>query len=290
MEFLLSCFLLLFSPYNIFSIFVLLFLYIAYRVFRHLIGNERRQARLFKEANPPASELYNSTDWKAKQASIRNAGMNAGASVNAGMSAESVVSASVVGLEGDLWGDDPGLLLSMRKWISEYAETLSFLDPVQKIQFGSLGFEHLNGGFLTDCHPSATFGRKREGKADLVSRLIAEFGLAEEVARETARTLNGRFFGHMNIYKKKNSGLDFYFWSNSGASGTRPGHKALDGKRFHVDFPPVVNDKEERWFPGGDTCCLCWAESAMESWKKGRSLDDFIMNPDFSLTLKKGRK
>jgi len=255
---------------------------------RSILAEGKKAANRPDTSHLPSKKPTNPSDWKAKQEAIRDAGMNAQPLVNAGMNAEPVVVPSVVGLKGNLWGDDPELLASMKKWIAEYAETLSFLDPSQKIKFESLGFEHLNCGLLIDCHPSATFGRKREGKTDLVSRLMAEFGLAEEVARETARTLSGRFFGQKEQYTNKKTGLDFYFWRNSGSNDTRPWHKALDGKRFHVDFHPVVNDKGERWFPGGDTCCLCWAESDTESWRNGRSLDDFIMNPDFSLTLKKG--
>ena len=83
------------------------------------------------------------------------------------------------------------------------------------------------------------------------------------IARDQVLSLNAQ----VAQARHEAAGITQYIWRTSGDGDVRPDHKALNGKAFSYDEPPVVNASEvrrgraeRREHPGQDYQCRCTAE------------------------------
>ncbi len=83
------------------------------------------------------------------------------------------------------------------------------------------------------------------------------------IARDQVLSLNAQ----VAQARHEAAGITQYVWRASGDGDVRPDHKALNGKTFRYDEPPVVNASEvrrgraeRREHPGQDYQCRCTAE------------------------------
>ena len=84
------------------------------------------------------------------------------------------------------------------------------------------------------------------------------------IARDQVLSLNAQ------VTEKRHAaaGVEKYTWRTSGDGDVRPAHRALNGKVFRYDDPPVQNKKGERANPGQFYQCRCTAEPIIE-WGDG---------------------
>lgn len=102
---------------------------------------------------------------------------------------------------------------------------------------------------------AAASGQRHEELIPLVQeRLGVGFSRAKLIARDQVSKLSGQ----LQEAQQTAAGVEEYEWSTAGDEAVRPDHKALNGRRFRWDSPPVVNQKTgERRHPGGDIQCRC---------------------------------
>jgi SPP1 gp7 family putative phage head morphogenesis protein len=95
--------------------------------------------------------------------------------------------------------------------------------------------------------------------------------IAEEIMRSTevtesravliARTEVARTATTLTQARAQSIGADSYIWRTSGDSTVRSDHRALNGKIFQWNNPPVADERSgERANPGCIWNCRCWAE------------------------------
>lgn len=89
------------------------------------------------------------------------------------------------------------------------------------------------------------------------------------IARDQVLSLNAQ----VTQARHEAAGITRYIWRTSGDGDVRPDHRALDGKVFSYDDPPVVNATEvrrgrpaRREHPGQDYQCRCTAEPVIEGF------------------------
>lgn len=97
---------------------------------------------------------------------------------------------------------------------------------------------------------------------DKIAKLIDKYtqgnaGNARLIARDQVNKLNGK----LNQYRQQKLGGTRYKWRTSKDEKVRKDHKALSGKTFSWDAPPITNKATgARNHPGGDFQCRCTAE------------------------------
>jgi SPP1 gp7 family putative phage head morphogenesis protein len=98
-------------------------------------------------------------------------------------------------------------------------------------------------------------------------RILEEGGVTKRqaalIARDQVLSLNAQ------VTQKRHAaaGIERYIWRTSGDGDVRPAHRALDGKVFSYDDPPVVDAKKgRREHPGEDYQCRCTAEPVIEGF------------------------
>ncbi len=83
------------------------------------------------------------------------------------------------------------------------------------------------------------------------------------IARDQVLSLNSE----VTQKRHEAAGVTKYIWRTSGDGDVRPAHKALDGKSFSYDDPPVVDRKSgRRARPGEDYQCRCTMEPLIEGF------------------------
>ena len=98
-------------------------------------------------------------------------------------------------------------------------------------------------------------------------RILEEQGVTKRqaalIARDQVLSLNAQ----VAQARHEAAGITQYVWRTSGDGDVRPDHRALNGKVFSYDDPPVVNASEvrrgraeRREHPGTDYQCRCTAE------------------------------
>lgn len=98
-------------------------------------------------------------------------------------------------------------------------------------------------------------------RVEEVARSIREMGdvtrsRAELIARDQVLKLNAE----VTEVRHKAAGIEEFVWSTSRDERVRPDHKALEGKRFRYDDPPVVDRRRgTRGLPGVHFQCRCVA-------------------------------
>lgn len=94
---------------------------------------------------------------------------------------------------------------------------------------------------------------------------------ARLIARDQTAKLNGQIQRHQQI----DAGITEYIWCTSGDERVRDSHKALDGKKFSWDNPPLNSDGRS-CHPGEDYQCRCIGRPVFNSSNLNLPIDDSV--------------
>ena len=94
---------------------------------------------------------------------------------------------------------------------------------------------------------------------------------ARLIARDQTAKLNGQIQRHQQI----DAGITEYIWCTSGDERVRDSHKALDGKKFSWDNPPLNSDGRA-CHPGEDYQCRCIGRPVFNSSNLNLPIDDSV--------------
>lgn len=101
--------------------------------------------------------------------------------------------------------------------------------------------------------------------AKLVKVIQANYGVSQNKAKFLARQETSLLMSKMREQRYTDIGSQTYRWSGSMDARERPDHKALEGKIFRWDSPPVVDKNTGmRAHPGEDFNCRCVAIPIIE--------------------------
>lgn len=113
---------------------------------------------------------------------------------------------------------------------------------------------------LLDDNPNARVETIRD-------RILAEGDVTKRQAALIARDQVLKLNSAVTQKRHEAAGVTKYIWRTSGDGDVRPAHKALDGKTFTYDDPPVVDRKSgRRCRPGEDYQCRCTMEPVIEGF------------------------
>lgn len=102
-------------------------------------------------------------------------------------------------------------------------------------------------------------GYRYEG---LVKQIRRSYGVSQNKAKFLARQETSLLMTKFKQTRYEGAGVEEYIWTTVKGSSkhpVRPMHKALDGKKFRWDSPPVTNPEGGRNNPGQDFNCRCYA-------------------------------
>ena len=94
---------------------------------------------------------------------------------------------------------------------------------------------------------------------------------AKLIARDQTAKLNGQIQRHQQI----DAGITEYIWCTSGDERVRDSHKALDGKKFSWDNPPLNSDGRA-CHPGEDYQCRCIGRPVFNNNNLNLPIDDSV--------------
>lgn len=100
--------------------------------------------------------------------------------------------------------------------------------------------------------------------SSFVKEIEHDFQMSHAKAKFLARQETSLLMSQFREERYKSIGVTRYRWSTSGDQRVRPHHKALNGKIFSWDNPPIVDDKGHRAHPGQDFGCRCIAIPIIE--------------------------
>lgn len=101
---------------------------------------------------------------------------------------------------------------------------------------------------------------------DLVGSIQSSYGVTERKAHFLARQETSLMTAKFKETRYQEAGVDEYIWgcvAGSAKHPVRPAHKALQGKTFRWDEPPITTEPSEpvrRNNPGQDYNCRCFAK------------------------------
>ncbi len=104
-------------------------------------------------------------------------------------------------------------------------------------------------------------GRRHE---EIAKDLQDRIGVGESRAKLIARDQTLKYNAAIHQAQAEAAGITDFTWSTSHDGAVRPMHRALDGKRFRYDDPPVTNEDGDRNLPGEDYQCRCVAIPVIE--------------------------
>lgn len=119
-----------------------------------------------------------------------------------------------------------------------------------------------------EVQKSAFSGNRYENLAKTIQK---SYGQSERKAKFLARQETSLMMTKFKESRYSEIGIEEYVWTCvSGTSNhpVRPMHKALQGKIFRWDNPPVVNEKGQRLNPGQDFGCRCYAKPIVKFKKE----------------------
>lgn len=94
----------------------------------------------------------------------------------------------------------------------------------------------------------------------IVKEIQRTYGIEKRHARLIARDQMAKLNADLTKSQQQDAGVEEYTWSTSGDSRVRDRHRALNGKTFSWNDPPVVDTKTgRRCHPGEDYQCRCVA-------------------------------
>lgn len=95
----------------------------------------------------------------------------------------------------------------------------------------------------------------------IMKEIQHKYNVEKSHAKLLARDQIGKLNAAVNEAQQRDAGIEEYIWCDCGDSLVRDSHKALNGKRFRWDSPPVVDMKTgRRCHPGQDYQCRCRAK------------------------------
>ena len=95
----------------------------------------------------------------------------------------------------------------------------------------------------------------------IMKEIQHKYNVGKSHAQFLARDQIGKLNASINEAQQRDAGIEEYIWDDCGDSRVRESHKALNGKRFRWDDPPVVDVKTgRRCHPGQDYRCRCRAK------------------------------
>ncbi len=106
-----------------------------------------------------------------------------------------------------------------------------------------------------------------EGKSTtrIMREIQDKYNVEKNHARLLARDQTGKLNAKVTEAQQRDAGIEEYIWCDCGDSRVRDSHKALNGKRFRWDNPPVVDIKNgRRCHPGEDYQCRCRAKTVFK--------------------------
>lgn len=101
----------------------------------------------------------------------------------------------------------------------------------------------------------------------MVKTIQASYGVSQNKAKFLARQETNLLMAKYNKSRYLDAGIKKYKWGTVAGSAlhpVRPMHKALEGKVFFFDDPPVTNEKGDRNNPQEDYNCRCFARPIVE--------------------------
>jgi SPP1 gp7 family putative phage head morphogenesis protein len=105
-----------------------------------------------------------------------------------------------------------------------------------------------------------------------IARIVQDrIGVSKSRAKNIARDQTLKYNASVQQTQAQAAGLNEYTWSTSRDGAVRHMHKALEGKRFNYNDPPVTNEEGDRNNPGEDFNCRC---SAIPFIKLFEGIDD----------------
>lgn len=101
--------------------------------------------------------------------------------------------------------------------------------------------------------------------SDLVDMLQQNYGVARRKAEFLARQETSLLMSKFQETRYRDIGVRRYRWSGANDARERPDHRALNGKVFSFDQPPITNrETGARNNPGEDYNCRCVAIALIE--------------------------
>ncbi len=95
----------------------------------------------------------------------------------------------------------------------------------------------------------------------IMKEIQHRYAVGKNHARLLARDQIGKLNASITEAQQRDAGIEEYIWDDCGDSRVRESHKALNGKRFRWDDPPVVDHKTgRRCHPQQDYQCRCRAK------------------------------
>lgn len=94
--------------------------------------------------------------------------------------------------------------------------------------------------------------------SSILKEIQNRYNVGKSHARLLARDQVGKLNASVTEAQQRDAGIEEYIWDDCGDSRVRKSHKALNGKRFRWDDPPIVDRKTgRRCHPGKDYQCRC---------------------------------
>lgn len=134
----------------------------------------------------------------------------------------------------------------MDRWVSE---NVSLITSIPADTLGDMR-RIVKDGFL-------------EGKSTtrIMKDIQHRYDVGKSRAGLIARDQVGKLNAAITEAQQRDAGIEEYVWCDCGDGRVRKSHRALNGKRFRWDAPPVVDQKTgRRCHPGQDYQCRCRAK------------------------------
>ncbi len=99
----------------------------------------------------------------------------------------------------------------------------------------------------------------------IMKEIQHKYDVGKTHARLLARDQVGKLNASITEAQQRDAGIEEYIWCTCGDGRVRDSHKALNGKRFRWDDPPVVDHKTgRRCHPQADYQCRCRAKPVLK--------------------------
>lgn len=119
---------------------------------------------------------------------------------------------------------------------------------------------------LVDGVEAAVIRATRNGTAvrDLSRELLEKLALTKQRAQLIARDQVSKYSGELTRHHQASAGITKYRWETSRDKRVRPEHRALDGRVFSWDAPPISAKNGGRYHPRQGFNCRCDAIPVIE--------------------------
>lgn len=162
--------------------------------------------------------------------------------------------------------------LTIREWKKAVDRTLG-INLMEDYYLGDFFQSELNRWIdenvsLIRTIPADTLGDMRRvvkdgflnGKSttSIMKEIQHKYNAGKSHARLLARDQVGKLNASISEAQQRDAGIEEYIWDDCGDSRVRKSHRALNGKRFRWDDPPVADESTgRRCHPGQDYQCRC---------------------------------